>query len=124
MDSALSDAATAGLQNDGDNELTGIHVSNGDPTRQGILGAQIPRPFVRGSGCEAFYTAQHGNNVTYQLIADRISQYRVTLGPGRLRCRGPGVCIRRACAPRHEALERCTRLIGGKAMSLAVGHSL
>jgi hypothetical protein len=74
IDSALSDAATAGFQNDGDNELTGIHVSNGDPTRQGILGAQIPRPFAAGSGWEAFYTAQHGDNVTYQLIADRIGQ--------------------------------------------------
>ena len=74
IDSALSDAATAGFQNDGDNELTGIHVSNGDPTRQGILGAQVPRPFVPGSGWEAFYTAQHGDNVTYQLIADRIGQ--------------------------------------------------
>jgi hypothetical protein len=30
-------------KNDGDNEITGEHVSNGDPGHGGILGAQNPR---------------------------------------------------------------------------------
>jgi hypothetical protein len=29
----------------GDNEITGIHVSDGDPSSAGILGAKLPRPF-------------------------------------------------------------------------------
>jgi hypothetical protein len=37
----------------------------------GILGAKTPRPFVAGSGWKAFYTAQHGDNVTYELILHR-----------------------------------------------------
>ena len=37
IDSAAS--ATPGFQNDGDNEITGIHVSDGDPRRAGLLGA-------------------------------------------------------------------------------------
>ena len=31
-----------GFFNDGDNEITGIHVSDGDPTKNGILGAKSP----------------------------------------------------------------------------------
>ena len=31
IDSALLAAGTPGYQNDGDNEITGFHVSNGDP---------------------------------------------------------------------------------------------
>lgn len=57
---------TPGFQNDGDNELTGIHVSDGDPTPQGLLGAKKPRPF-RG-GWRVFYTQQHGDNVTYEIL--------------------------------------------------------
>ena len=55
--------------NDGDNEITGIHVSDGDPTKNGVLGAKSPKPF-RGNGqWRAFYTQQHGDNVTYELIS-------------------------------------------------------
>jgi len=71
IDSALGDADTPDFQNDGDNEITGIHVSSGDPTVNGILGAQIPRPFVTGAGWRAFYTAQHGENVTWEIIKNR-----------------------------------------------------
>ncbi len=74
IDSGLLDAGAAGFQNEGDNEITGIHVSNGDPTVHGLLGTAIPQPFVKGSGWQAFYTAQHGDNVTYQLISDRLGQ--------------------------------------------------
>ncbi|HET7477689.1 MAG TPA: alkaline phosphatase PhoX [Dermatophilaceae bacterium] len=70
IDSGLRDAGTPGFQNDGDNEITGIHVSNGDASRFGLLGAQIPRPFQAGTGWRVFYTAQHGNNVTYEVVRD------------------------------------------------------
>ena len=44
--SATLDADNAGFgKNDGDNELTGIHVSDGDTSKSGILGARQPRPF-------------------------------------------------------------------------------
>ncbi|HKE94837.1 MAG TPA: alkaline phosphatase PhoX, partial [Povalibacter sp.] len=39
---------TSGFQNDGDNELTGIHVSDGSAGLDGLLGAKIPRPFEDG----------------------------------------------------------------------------
>lgn len=59
--------------NEGDNEITGIHVSNGDPNRNGILGAQAPRLFH--SGWRAFYTAQHGDNVTAELLPNAHGAY-------------------------------------------------
>jgi hypothetical protein len=64
IDSGL--LGTAGFQNDGDNELTGIHVSDGDASANGILGAKIPRPFQ--DGWRVFYTGQHGDNVTWEVI--------------------------------------------------------
>lgn len=59
-------AGTPGFQNDGDNELTGIHVSDGDPSVGGLLGAKKPRPFK--DGWRVFYTGQHGDNVTWEII--------------------------------------------------------
>jgi len=56
----------AGFFNDGDNELTGIHVSDGDARRGGVLGSKIPRPFREG--WRVFYTQQHGDNITYEII--------------------------------------------------------
>jgi hypothetical protein len=44
----------------------GIHVSDGDPTPHGILGAKKPRPF--DGAWRIFYTQQHGDNVTYEII--------------------------------------------------------
>jgi hypothetical protein len=64
LDSAFG--AFDGFQNEGDNEITGFHVSNGDPTRDGILGAQIPALFV--GGWRAFYTQQHGENFTWEIL--------------------------------------------------------
>lgn len=64
IDSGL--LGTPGFQNEGDNELTGIHVSDGDPTTHGLLGAKRPRPFL--DGWRVFYTAQHGDNVTWEII--------------------------------------------------------
>jgi len=53
-------------KNDGDNELTGVHVSDGDPGAGGILGTKAPKPFQ--DGWRWFYTAQHGDNVTYEVV--------------------------------------------------------
>jgi len=71
--SAAIDGSTPGGfgKNDGDNEITGIHISDGDASVLGVLGAKTPRPFVAGSAWRAFYTAQHGDNVTYELILHR-----------------------------------------------------
>jgi hypothetical protein len=61
--SAVYDNLTKGS---GDNEITGIHVSDGDPTPNGVLGAKIPNPFK--DGWRVFYTQQHGDNITYEII--------------------------------------------------------
>jgi len=82
IDSALLDAGTPGFTNDGDNELTGIHTSDGDPTVGGILGAKDPDPFAdaedrgrgrghdgdRGLAWRVFFTQQHGDNHTWELV--------------------------------------------------------
>jgi hypothetical protein len=66
LDSGLS--GSPGFQNEGDNEITGIHVSDGDPTTHGILGAKSPNPFDDEGDWRAFWTQQHGDNVTYELL--------------------------------------------------------
>jgi secreted PhoX family phosphatase len=65
--SATLDAANGGFgKNDQDNEITGTTVSNGDPRPGGILGAKIPHLFK--DGWRFFYTQQHGDNPTYEVI--------------------------------------------------------
>jgi len=64
LDSALG--SFSGFQNEGDNEITGFHVSNGDPSARGLLGAATPRPFT--DGWRVFYTQQHGDNVTWEIL--------------------------------------------------------
>ena len=64
--SATIDASSSALGNDGDNEITGIHASNGDPTPRGLLGASSPHLFH--DGWRLFYTRQHGDNVTFEII--------------------------------------------------------
>jgi Bacterial protein of unknown function (DUF839) len=64
IDSGLS--GSSGFQNDGDNEITGLHVSDGDPGPHGILGAKVPHLF--GEGWRVFWTQQHGDNPTYEVI--------------------------------------------------------
>jgi hypothetical protein len=67
--SATIDADNGGFgKNDGDNEITGIHVSNGDPTKTGLLGAHEPHPWDGSSGWRFFYTQQHGDNPTYEVV--------------------------------------------------------
>jgi hypothetical protein len=56
----------AGFQNEGDNEITGIHMADGDPSVKGLFGARRPTPFA--SGWRLFYTQQHGENFTREVI--------------------------------------------------------
>ena len=64
---ATIDSASGGFgKNDGDNEITGVHVSNGDPGPAGILGAKNPN--LGDSKWRWFYTQQHGDNVTYEVL--------------------------------------------------------
>lgn len=64
-DSAMLAVKDSGFQNDGDNEITGIHVSDGDASVTGLPGAKVPTPFA--NGWRVFYTRQHGNNETYEI---------------------------------------------------------
>ena len=66
IDSGIGSIPGNGFNNEGDNEITGFHVSNGDPGALGILGARTPLPFR--AGWRAFYTQQHGDNVTYEIL--------------------------------------------------------
>jgi hypothetical protein len=64
---AAIDSATGGFgKNDGDNEITGVHVSNGDPSPGGILGAKLPHIFH--GGWRWFWTQQHGDNFLFEVI--------------------------------------------------------
>jgi hypothetical protein len=64
IDSGFS--GLTGFQNEGDNEITGWHTSDGDPGAGGLLGAKSPVPFR--AGWRVFYTGQHGNNYTYEIL--------------------------------------------------------
>lgn len=66
--SALYDATTSPGYNDGDNEITGIHVSDGDASVSGLLGARLPQPF--DGQWRVFWTQQHGDNVTWEVTGD------------------------------------------------------
>lgn len=59
-------AGTMGFVNEGDNEITGIHISDGDPTVDGLMGTKDPVVFKEG--WRVFYTAQHGMNMTYEIL--------------------------------------------------------
>jgi hypothetical protein len=64
--SATIDSSSSALGNEGDNEITGIHASDGDPTARGLLGARPPSLFH--DGWRLFYTCQHGDNITFEII--------------------------------------------------------
>jgi len=66
--SATLDAGFGGFGNDGDNEITGLHVSDGDPGVGGILGAKLPE--LSNPKWRWFYTQQHGDNRTYEVTVD------------------------------------------------------
>jgi hypothetical protein len=65
--SATIDSAFGGFgKNEGDNEITGLHVSDGNPSVLGILGAKVPD--LADPHWRWFYTQQHGDNSTYEVI--------------------------------------------------------
>jgi hypothetical protein len=70
IDSGLAALSGSGFQNEGDNEITGIHISDGDPGVGGLLGAKRPRPFH--DGWRVFYTQQHGDNFTWEIIPSKL----------------------------------------------------
>jgi hypothetical protein len=73
--SATLDSANGGFgKNEGDNELTGAHVSNGDPGPEGVLGARVPNLFGDGAKWRWFYTQQHGDNFTWEVTVSRGSR--------------------------------------------------
>jgi Bacterial protein of unknown function (DUF839) len=65
IDSALGAEKDIGFQNSGDNEITGIHISDGDATAAGLLGAKIPN--LADKAWRMFYTQQHGDNTTFEI---------------------------------------------------------
>jgi hypothetical protein len=66
--SATLDSANGGYgKNEGDNEITGVHVSNGDAGPSGILGAQVPNLRRGSSNWRWFWTQQHGDNITWEV---------------------------------------------------------
>jgi hypothetical protein len=71
--SATLDSANGGFgKNEGDNEITGAHVSDGDPGPDGILGAKIPNLSNGASKWRWFWTQQHGDNITWEVtLADK-----------------------------------------------------
>ena len=68
-DVALREIAPTRTHNDGDNEVTGIHVSDGSTAADGILGAQAPTNAGGSSPWRIFVTGQHGANITYEILA-------------------------------------------------------
>jgi hypothetical protein len=63
--SATFDAMSGPSYNDKDNEITGIHVSDGDPSTAGLLGAKVPHPL--STSWRTFWTQQHGDNTTWEI---------------------------------------------------------
>ncbi len=68
--SATLDADNAGFgSNEGDNEITGAVVSDGDPGTGGILGAESPD--LGNRKWRWFYTQQHGDNTTREVTLSK-----------------------------------------------------
>jgi hypothetical protein len=64
--SATLDADNAGFgSNEGDNEITGVYVSDGDTGIGGVLGTHSPE--LGTPKWRWFYTQQHGDNPTYEV---------------------------------------------------------
>lgn len=68
--SATLDADNGGFgSNEGDNEITGAVVSDGDPGTGGILGASSPD--LGNRKWRWFYTQQHGDNATWEVTLSK-----------------------------------------------------
>jgi hypothetical protein len=68
-DIGLKEIPPVRTHNDGDNELTGIHVSDGSTSPDGILGSDLPSNAGGWSPWRIFITGQHGANITYEILA-------------------------------------------------------
>jgi hypothetical protein len=64
--SATIDSQNSFGKNDGDNEITGVHISDGDPSTRGILGAKTPQLWQ--NEWHWFYSDQHGDNRLWEVI--------------------------------------------------------
>jgi len=62
FDAHQLDAAAAGYQNEGDNEPTGVHVSDGDSSISGLIGT------FELEEARFFFTQQHGFNRVFEVI--------------------------------------------------------
>jgi len=62
VDSGFLDASTSGFQNDGDNEVTGFHISDGATSTSRLLGNRLNVIETRW-----FFTQQHGKNTVFQI---------------------------------------------------------
>jgi hypothetical protein len=67
--------ATPLTHNDGDNEVTGIHVSDGSTSPSGILGSELPSNAGGWSPWRIFVTGQHGANITYEIVATKSKRH-------------------------------------------------
>ena len=63
FDAALLDASTAGFQNEGDNEPTGLIASDGGSGIENLLGKPLNPVQARW-----FFTQQHGKNTIYEIV--------------------------------------------------------
>jgi hypothetical protein len=63
----LSGLFSGSFVNEGDNEITGWHLSDGDSTVRGLIGTKVPKPFR--SGWRLFYNQQHGNNNAWEILS-------------------------------------------------------
>jgi hypothetical protein len=68
-DIGLKEIPPVRTHNDGDNEVTGIHVSDGSTSPDGILGSDLPKNAGGWSPWRIFVTGQHGANITYEILA-------------------------------------------------------
>lgn len=68
--SATLDADNGGFgSNEGDNEITGALVSDGDSGTGGVLGSNVPE--LGTPKWRWFYTQQHGDNATYEVQVEK-----------------------------------------------------
>jgi hypothetical protein len=71
-DIGLKEIPPVRTHNDGDNEVTGIHVSDGSTSPYDILGADAPRNAGKPwSDWRIFVTGQHGANITYEITTGK-----------------------------------------------------
>lgn len=54
------------VQNDSAGNIWIVEDVGGDPSPDVLLGARVPRAFK--DGWRLFYTAQHGDNVTWEIL--------------------------------------------------------